>query len=462
MDNMQYLYGASVQGIQDFIFSSNELKEIVGASEIVKEINEMFGREFEGKKDVEILLNAAGNIKAVFKDKGSLQNHILEFEKKIRQKAYGITISQAVVEFRGEVKDYLSKLEEKLKKQRNRPTISLDRFISVMDISPKKGRPLFQKIKEANLDKASFQKRVKYSEWFREKLKENPTLKEYKDISQLSNFKNKIAVIHIDGNGLGKLIPELEEKYGIKISDFSKKLDKATKEAFREAVEKVFGEDKKYRDVILGGDDVSVIMSGDFALDFVKEYLRLFEKKTSEIFKGKRKLTAAAGITYCNEKFPFHYAINLAEELCSEAKKRSKRQNSALMFHNIQSSYFTSFDEIKEKELKVGKIEFDFGPYYIDKEPDIDTLLKLIGMLRDDKSPASRLRELLKELDSEFIKHKVKRVKEMAEKRGFDVDRFEELLKKLNKNLSFENLAADNKTPLYDILQIVSITKEIK
>lgn len=460
----QYLYGASVQGIQNFIFSSNELREIVGASEIVKEINEMFGREFEDKKDVEILLNAAGNIKAVFKDKGTLEKHILEFEKKIRQKAYGITISQAVVEFRGEAKDYLKVLEEKLKVQRNRPTISLDRFISIMDLSPKKGRPLFQKAKEANLDKASFQKRVKYSEWFREKLKENPALltKEYKDISQLSNFKNKIAVIHIDGNGLGELIPKLKKEYNIEISDFSKRLDKTTKEAFREAVEKVFKDDKRYRDVILGGDDVSVIMSADFALDFVREYLNLFEKKTSEIFKGKRKLTAAAGIAYCNEKFPFHYAINLAEELCSEVKKRSKRQNSALMFHNIQSSYFTSFDEIKEKELKIKEIEFDFGPYYFDKEPNVDTLLELIGMLRDDKSPASKLRDLLKELDSEFIKHKIKRVKEMAKKRGFDVERFEGLFRKLNENLSFDNLAADNKTPLYDILQIISITKEIK
>ena len=31
----KYLYGASVQGIQDFIFKTNRLKDIVGASEIV-------------------------------------------------------------------------------------------------------------------------------------------------------------------------------------------------------------------------------------------------------------------------------------------------------------------------------------------------------------------------------------------------------------------------------------------
>ena len=34
----KYLYGAAVQGIQGFIFQTNKLREIVGASELVEEI----------------------------------------------------------------------------------------------------------------------------------------------------------------------------------------------------------------------------------------------------------------------------------------------------------------------------------------------------------------------------------------------------------------------------------------
>lgn len=34
----KYLYGAEVQGIQGFIFQTNKLREIVGASELVEEI----------------------------------------------------------------------------------------------------------------------------------------------------------------------------------------------------------------------------------------------------------------------------------------------------------------------------------------------------------------------------------------------------------------------------------------
>ena len=44
----QYLYGASVQGIQDFIFQTNKLKEIVGASELVESIcTDFFKKQVE-------------------------------------------------------------------------------------------------------------------------------------------------------------------------------------------------------------------------------------------------------------------------------------------------------------------------------------------------------------------------------------------------------------------------------
>ncbi len=38
MSVTKYLYGAAVQGIQGFIFQTNKLKEIAGASEMVEQI----------------------------------------------------------------------------------------------------------------------------------------------------------------------------------------------------------------------------------------------------------------------------------------------------------------------------------------------------------------------------------------------------------------------------------------
>ncbi len=61
----RYLFGASVQGIQNFIFSTNKLKEIIGASEMIEHIcTDLFFKTANIKpEDRNIILSAAGNIK---------------------------------------------------------------------------------------------------------------------------------------------------------------------------------------------------------------------------------------------------------------------------------------------------------------------------------------------------------------------------------------------------------------
>lgn len=44
---------------------------------------------------------------------------------------------------------------------------------------------------------------------------------------------------------------------------------------------------------------MTIICDADFVLDFTKIYLTKFTE---------HHLTACAGIAFCNEKFPFHYA----------------------------------------------------------------------------------------------------------------------------------------------------------
>ena len=51
--NEKWLYGASVQGIQGYIFQTNKLKAVIGASELVKDL-----RETNFKKELVL----AGNV----------------------------------------------------------------------------------------------------------------------------------------------------------------------------------------------------------------------------------------------------------------------------------------------------------------------------------------------------------------------------------------------------------------
>lgn len=445
----KYLYGASVQGIQEFIFATNELKSIVGASEIIKKIND----DIKVKYEKNIVINAAGNVKLVFdeNEKGVLEDLVLNFPKKTQQNAFGITISQAVEKFEdGELKEAFNRLEKKLYIQRNKPSIPLDMNINILDLAPKTAKPMLFSKK----DKATIQKEEANTS----------------SGNIPKNRKNKTAIIHADGNGLGAMIATLSKKAKtdkeviMMYQEFSTKLDNATQNAFKATK----GEERSIRDVILGGDDMTVICDANIALDFTNRFLKEFEKETKKQF-GNDGLSACAGIAYANHKYPFHYAVNLAESLCSYAKNTS-REESSVMFHNIQSSNFTDFSEYIDKELTLKNdkesIHLNYGPYFINPKQNYSTLdafRNFAGALMVKGSPSNRLREWLTILgqNSSEAKERLLRINEMmqlkeeADTKAYKKSILEKNLKQFNSEMKLTELTfkRDDKTytPIGDI-----------
>ena len=195
---------------------------------------------------------------------------------------------------------------------------------------------------------------------------------------------SKVAVIHIDGNGVGAVMRRLGEAMGrVDEADFSRavgcsrndadalrrfvltvndRLDRAVTEAFAKAwadVAKWAEADASPAErkvavvpvvpVILGGDDVTVFTSGDYALPFAAAYLERYERATEgDVLlrhlgceKGTGPMTAAAGVAVVRRDFPFHVAYNLAERLVGEAKKVGKARQpvrSTLTYHALFDS----------------------------------------------------------------------------------------------------------------------------
>jgi len=524
---MKYLYGASVQGIQGFIFATNRLKEIVGASEIVEEIStEFYDKLLKSvnieKGDYSTIIMAAGNVRLLFDRKEDLQKLFEIAPKRVMQKAYGITLSQAVVEVDGALdRKALDRLEARLKAARNRVQIPLDASLNATYIAPRPARAAAGKItvqqKQEIVDRATLQKDRAAKEGKNRLLEavgidKNNTelLKKFpNEMDKMSNDKNKIAVIHADGNGLGMILqkigaalekkPELIE--GV-YTDFSKALDEATKAAVQQAYEENFGQVKdrwiRFRPVVLGGDDLTVICDADHALKFTEDFMRHFEEETNKrigkigedhkIDEIRHGLTVCAGIAYCNEKFPFHYAVDLAEALCAQSKKASKRIDpklppSSLMFHNIQSTHYDSFSDYRERELTLTvpkqaegdgesheeKIGLDFGPYFLSGDaaegrPTVSAFRETVAAFMAENSPIGKLRNWLDLLEEsgELAELALKRIDDMARENGFDASS----LKRLHAGLSLDSLIVEidgeKKTPVFDILQIYSISGAVQ
>jgi CRISPR/Cas system-associated protein Cas10 (large subunit of type III CRISPR-Cas system) len=461
----KYLYGASVQGIQDYIFTTNELKSIVGASEIIKNINE----EIKKKYNENIIINAAGNIKLIFNDQSEFRDLVENFLKTVKQNAFGLTISQAVVEFEeGKLKEAFQELEAKLYLQRNKAEIPLDMNINILQTAPKTAKPSVQKDK----DKATLQKEVA-----------NPS-----KANMPKNKKNKTAVIHADGNNLGAMIAAMSENLTSDVDviraykDFSTQLENATNSAFEIAKESF--DEKDIRKIILGGDDLTIVCNANIALNFTNKFLKAFEEETKKEFQNDG-LTACAGIAYANHKYPFHYAVNLAESLCGYAKKHSRQimkdgslslAPSSLMFHNIQSANFNDFSEYIDNELTLNntneRVSLNYGPYFIEPQKEysrITSFEQLANILTLKGSPMSRLREWLTILgqDSLQAKERLKRIDSVMDMTNklYNKKALSNFLEKFHKDLKLNNLTITRNgeifTPIHDLDTYLSVIDSI-
>ena len=507
-----YLYGAAVQGIQSFIFQTNKLKEIVGASELVEEIcttkfaSLIFDQNLDYtkakeklSKDNNAILFAAGNIKYIFQSKEECEQIVRIFPKEISQFAPGITVSQAVVKMDGkDFENAVNLLETRLRTQRNIPMQS--QTIGLMGIlrSRQTGLPVVGTI-DGELSDAARIAKLKTND---ETNGKNTTLNLCKkafgmdkisdrtialNVENMTGNNDWIAIIHADGNGLGQIVQKVGRD-AEEFKKFSQNLDIATTQAavtaYQYIVEKYHINEEDVipiRPIVLGGDDLTFICRADFALEYTKVFIEEFEKITKEklgkqiiehkIFTGdvRDRLTACAGIAYIKSSYPFYYGYELAEALCKRAKKDAKNNindgelpKSCLMFHKVQDSFTEDWKSICDRELTPQKeLSFEFGPYYISEKKDAtkwlvtDLMVKVKELEgKEGNAVKSHLRNWMSLLhDNEgMAKQKMNRLLSL-----YSGTKLETCIKEVTK---WEVRANKRVCPVYDILTIHTINNQ--
>lgn len=515
MENKErFLYGASVQGIQSFIFQTNKLKDIVGASELVEEIcTSLFAQITyrtpeidykQAKEDLQLdknaILNAAGNIKYIFEKKEDCEYVVKIFPKIVSEFAPGITVSQAVVKMgNGDFGFAVNELEDRLGAQRNKQMRSSTLGMMGILQSRQTGLPVVLHKKGEHFDAGTRAKLFEDPSGQRRRTTVNLCKKAFGlnelsekqiayNIEDITDKNDWIAIIHADGNGLGQVVQKIG-KNAEQFKTFSEKLEIATTNAaisaYNSVKDKFKAEERiPIRPVVLGGDDLTVICRADLALDYTATFIDEFEKQTQEelgeilvennVFTEgeiKNRLTACAGIAYIKSSFPFYYGYELAETLCSRAKKDTKDNEniklgielpqSCLMFHKVQDSFTENFNEISKRELQPQKdISFEFGPYYIKEKNNrwkVEDLQDKVGKLNDKEGNAvkSHLRNWMSLLfdNNEMAIQKLERLKSMTKIKEY----VNEVTKGTERIVDKKPI---NVIPAYDILAIHTINTQ--
>ena len=250
-----------------------------------------------------------------------------------------------------------------------------------------------------------------------------------------------VAIVHIDGNGMGKRVENLRtkckdlswEEYKKTLRSFSDAIDADFKTAFRGMLDEIgeqipalvdAGLNLKNRSfpvrkLILAGDDVCFVTEGRIGL----EAARIFIEKLSALENAvdHQKYTACAGVAIVHQKYPFYKAYELSEMLCSNAKrflasyddriKDSGTKGCAIDWHIEFGEIIDDLAEMRQKYETEDGGTLELRPYMLCAEPELWKLekvrryrsfKKLLSMLLDKKEVYARgkikeLRGVLKE-----------------------------------------------------------------
>jgi hypothetical protein len=327
-----------------------------------------------------------------------------------------------------------------------------------------------------------------------------------------------LGLLHADGNGLGQLLLDLKkhvkahpDAFMPLFRDFSGAVGKATLAAAQWATDKVLllarDEPSDYgqadtdrlipaRPIVLGGDDLTILLRADLALPFARAFLTRFESASRvELEKLHADhpdvahivpdcLTAGGGIAFVRSNHPFHLAHALAESVARHAKDRAKQKPAGngripptLAFHRVTTACHGNYAEILGSEMAMGAqgapIMTTLGAYSLDPEPgklpalaDLERLADLLA--RDDmaRGPARQILTMLgQDIDDAGRRYAHWRELMGARAKG-NLDRFDELMGRLCTGLA-EDLPVSasgtpRRTPLGDATALLAVTRGAK
>lgn len=442
-------------GNQAYIFATNKLREIMGASELLyrvgttyveKAVNTVFGRPFKvdnllgeptiddpSSNGVEVIAATSGKALLLISGGDKCREFIQEWSRIVATEAPGLDATGvfsglpvdldsedktgSALDIGSAMRDVYERFEE-ARSLRSSPLERFQRLPVVADCSSCGGPAAewYDPAKHGSeeppclLCRCCIAKRdARASEELEKRFKkifgnlyhyfDNPNHME----RTLREELEWVSVLHADGNGLGQVFLQFSDwvrglkRDGVQDNEWltdevrnlpfgrlfirayremSVQLEEMTRTAFLEAIKKdLVPVAEKHNlhnipliPIILGGDDLTVMMDGHYALPFTRSFLEEHQKVVRDdrgVVKailtmakeqlGHPGIGMSAGVSITKPHFPFSTSYDLAEELVQSAKRVKRLVNpasSALDFHILYDSSAASIREIRERLVR--------------------------------------------------------------------------------------------------------------
>lgn len=411
-----------IRGKQEFIYKSNKIKEIVGASYIIRDCFQDYlypaAREYEGKglfnykehnnenftyenferhikEDGyigEVVYDGGGNFFVLYRDIDTYREVNRRFYRKLLEGTYSLKVLTTYIDAI-HFDDYPSDQRRLYTKHRKREqTESLIHPVNTLPIVQTDNRtslPLsgFQRIGD-EMEKVAYESKRKYIKY--EEIAKNSQEDRQIQGSELldelitkKGEKSLLAVIYIDGNNMGSQVEQClggEKSYQTCIKalrDFSDEIQKNYIDERIKDVDLVLEEKEKKdrRFLIYAGDETTFICNAENAYEVAVKYLQQLAATSSP----EKMRTSCAGIAVFHSHAPFSEAYRIAEECCESGKQLMKKEKiedaSLIDFHYCQGAFGTSLEAIRKDEETTDSSRPWFITYRDSKEKGKKSLL---------------------------------------------------------------------------------------
>lgn len=517
------------KSIQDYILRSGRLRHIVGASELIDTLtgnlldDVIAALRLSEEQDIRFSRRAGGAV-YLFSPRSEARDAFRDlWTLVVRQYAPGLEFQVAQGEGPTDYHAYLQALAG-LQAARNRQSPALPSGGPVTRYAPRTGQPAVENDAKLGLQDVAtsrfgleqfwrrggltgkFAASVAIDDWPRN-LEYSPTPDEGVQFPFWPDNRY-LGLIHADGNGLGQLLMQLSQQVQARpetfiglFRDFSTAIAEATHAAAHLATQEVLlpargtPHDAKVpgvipaRPIVLGGDDLTILVRADLAIPFTRTFLTAFEQKSREKIKPLRDkypmitgvpeaLTAGAGIAFVKSNHPFHLAHELAESLARFAKDRAKEQKDAngripptLAFHRVTTASHGDYEDIRQQEMTHGpdnaRVMTTLGAYGIDPQPpaalaDLEALVQRLGREEMARGPARQLLTLLGQ-DFDDARRRYARWREvMKDRHASDLTALDNYLTRLCGDLAddlpISKVGAPQATPLGDVATLLAVS----
>lgn len=341
-----------IRDIQKYIFNTNKVRDIIGASLLVENllkrgIAECLRKHPEVKDAMQEQFIGGGNACYLFRTGRDAEIINRELSSWILKETRSLQLAIAAVPKTERYdQDYENLQKEMIRVKMKMPKTSLMGALPIVIHEETTGLPVTKVIQgpegEERVSAEVAEKRKMLYE-----IAPVPGIK-FDDMVDQKEKDSTLAIVHIDGNSMGKRIKVLMEhetnyqQAMDKMKKVSESINISFQEAFQQMEEKVIhwaertpGEDAKkhyVRKIICAGDDITFVCTGKLALTLVEAFVHALNDKEmySDVSSGKenpeeKRFSVCAGIAYMHSHFPFSDAYQIAEQCCENAKKKAKQ-----------------------------------------------------------------------------------------------------------------------------------------